>query len=260
MSYENLLVEKKNNIAIVTVNRPKVLNSLNAATIKEIGDCFEELALDQETGAVIVTGEGEKSFVAGADIKELREADREAGLAISRNGQAAFDKISSLPKPVIAAVNGYCLGGGCELAMACDFRIASEKAKFGQPEVTLGLIPGYGGTQRLLRLVGVGMAKRLILSGEVIDAEEALRIGLVEKVVRHEDLMQEAETVASQLASLAPVALRLAKQAIDRGRDLALSDGLHVETESFGETCATDDKNEGTSAFLEKRKAKFEGK
>jgi enoyl-CoA hydratase len=259
MPYENLVVEKKGNIAVVMINRPKVLNALNADTIKEIEEYFTETRDDAAVRAVVITGSGDKSFVAGADINELLKADREAGLDISERGHAAFDAVESLPKPVIAAVNGYALGGGCELAMACDFRIASEKARFGQPEVTLGLIPGYGGTQRLSRLVGKGMAKRLILAGEVIDATEALRIGLVEKVVPHEELLKEAEGLAVKLAGLAPVALKLAKQAVDSGFDMPLGEAMRLEKELFGDTCATLDKNEGTGAFLEKRKPIFRG-
>jgi len=259
MSYENLLVEKKDSIAVITVNRPKVLNALNARTIREIHECADEMAADETVRAAVLTGGGDKSFVAGADISELRNADRNGGLEISRLGQAAFNAVESLPKPVVAAVNGYALGGGCELAMACDFRIASVRAKFGQPEVTLGLIPGYGGTQRLSRLVGKGMAKKLILTGEIIDAEEAFRIGLVERVVPHEELMKEAEGLALKMAGLAPVALRLAKRAVDSGFDVGLEQALGLEKELFGDVCATDDKNEGTGAFIEKRKPGFKG-
>jgi enoyl-CoA hydratase len=218
------------------------------------------MAGDESIRAVVLTGSGDKSFVAGADINELLKADRDRGLGISEEGHAAFNAVESLPKPVIAAVNGYALGGGCELAMACDFRIASEKAKFGQPEVTLGLIPGYGGTQRLSRLVGKGMAKRLVLTGEIIDAAEALRIGLVEKVVSDEELLKEAEGLAMKLAGLAPVAMKLAKHAIDSGFDMRLEDGLALEKQLFGDACATEDKNEGTGAFLEKKKPTFKGK
>ncbi len=260
MYYENLLLEKKGKIAVIKVNRPKVLNSLDRLTINEIGKCMDELARDESVGALVITGSGDKSFVAGADITELRLADKDRGLEISRSGQAAFDKIEKMAKPVVAAVNGYALGGGCELAMACDIRIASEKARFGQPEVTLGLIPGYGGTQRLSRLVGKGMAKKLLLTGEIIDAQEALRIGLVEKVVAHEELMAEAEALATKLAGLAPVALKLAKESIDQGFDLPLGDALNIETDRFGDACATADKDEGTGAFLEKRKPEFKGK
>ncbi|MFQ5905010.1 MAG: enoyl-CoA hydratase/isomerase family protein [bacterium] len=259
MGYKNLLVEKKETIAIVTINRPEVLNSLDAMTVKEIYDCFDRFKSEESVSAVIITGSGDKSFVAGADINELKAADRGGGLDISHNGQAALGKVEALSKPVIAAVNGYALGGGCELAMACDMRVASERAKFGQPEVTLGLIPGYGGTQRLSRLVGKGVAKRLILTGEIIDAQEALRIGLVEKVVPHEKLMEEAEALAVKLAGLAPVALKLAKESVDLGFDLPLKEALKVESERFGEVCATKDKNEGTAAFLEKRKPAFKG-
>jgi enoyl-CoA hydratase len=260
MDYDNLLLEKKGKIAVITVNRPKVLNSLDRTTIREISDCMEKLAGDESVGAVVITGSGDKSFVAGADITELKAADRDRGLDISQNGQAAFNKIEKMPKPVVAAVNGYALGGGCELAMACDMRIASEKARFGQPEVTLGLIPGYGGTQRLSRLVGKGMAKRLVLTGEIIDAQEALRIGLVEKVVPHEELMAEAEALASKLAALAPLALKLAKESIDGGFDIPIGEALKIETDRFGDACATKDKDEGTGAFLEKRKPEFKGK
>ena len=260
MSYKNLLVDKKDGYAVVTVSRPQVLNALNKRTVAEILQCFDELASNKNVKAVIVTGSGDKSFVAGADISELNAADREGGLEITRNGQAAFGKIEALPKPVIAAVNGYALGGGCELAMACDIRIASEKAKFGQPEVTLGLIPGYGGTQRLSRLVGKGKAKELILTGEVIDAQEALRIGLVERVVPHEKLMSEVKALAAKLADLGPIALRLAKNSIDTGFNMPMAEALKVESERFGEVCDTEDKNEGTKAFLEKRKPQFKGK
>jgi len=259
MSYKNLLVDKKDGYVVVTVNRPKVMNALNKETVAEILRCFEELGADGEVKAVIVTGGGEKSFVAGADIGELNAADRDGGLEITRNGQAAFGKIEDLPKPVIAAVNGYALGGGCELAMACDIRIASERAKFGQPEVTLGLIPGYGGTQRLSRLVGKGKAKELILTGEMIDAHEALRIGLVERVVPQEKLMSEAEALATKLVGLGPIALKLAKNSIDAGFNIPMDEALRVESERFGEVCATEDKNEGTKAFLEKRKPEFKG-
>lgn len=259
MSYKNLLVDKKDGYAVVTVNRPQVMNALNKETVAEILRCFDELGADEEVKVVIVTGGGEKSFVAGADIGELNAADRDGGLEITRNGQAAFGKIEALPKPVIAAVNGYALGGGCELAMACDIRIASEKAKFGQPEVTLGLIPGYGGTQRLSRLVGKGKAKELILTGEMIDAHEALRIGLVERVVPQEKLMSEAEALATKLVGLGPIALELAKDSIDTGFNMPMDEALKVESERFGEACATEDKNEGTKAFLEKRKPEFKG-
>lgn len=260
MAYNNLLVEKKNGYAIVTVNRPEARNALNAETFKEISQCFDDLRDDEEIRAVIVTGSGDKAFVAGADIKELSVADEAGGIVISRTGQTVFRKIEALPKPVIAAVNGYCLGGGCEFAMACDIRIASEGAKFGQPEVSLGLIPGYGATQKLPRLIGKGKAKALLLTGDMIDSGEALRIGLVDKVVPKDKLMNEAEALATKLAGLAPVALKFMKEIVDSGLDLPLAEALKLEIDRFGKACGTEDKNEGIKAFLDKRKPSFKGK
>ncbi len=260
MGYETLIVEKRDGIAIVTINRPKVLNALNATVIEELGRCFSELKDDPEVGAVILTGAGEKAFVAGADISGLVELDPLEGKMFAEKGQAVFNLIENLGKPVIAAINGYALGGGCELAMACTIRIASEKAKLGQPEVNLGIIPGYGGTQRLPRLVGKGIAMELILTGRMVDAQEAYQIGLVNKVVPPEKLMDEAVEMAKTILSKGPLAVKFAMEAVNRGLEVNLEEGLKIEADLFGMCCATEDKVEGTKAFLEKRKPNFKGK
>ncbi len=260
MGYETLIVEKRDRIAIVTINRPKVLNALNATVIEELGRCFSELKDDPEVGAVILTGAGEKAFVAGADISGLVELDPLEGKMFAEKGQAVFNLIENLGKPVIAAINGYALGGGCELAMACTIRIASEKAKLGQPEVNLGIIPGYGGTQRLPRLVGKGIAMELILTGRMVDAQEAYQIGLVNKVVPPEKLMDEAVEMAKTILSKGPLAVKFAMEAVNRGLEVNLEEGLKIEADLFGMCCATEDKVEGTKAFLEKRKPNFKGK
>ena len=259
--YENLLVERKGAVGIITINRPKSLNALSRATVAELAAAIEELNADDAIRAIILTGAGEKAFVAGADIGEfnsLRSAEEAAEYA--RAGQAVLNRIERLPKPVIAAINGYALGGGCELAMACDIRIAADTARLGQPEINLGIIPGYGGTQRLTRLVGKGMAKLLVLSGDQISAQEAQRIGLVDVVVPAAELMPKALELAGKLASKAPVALRLCKQAINEGAEGTLASGLDHEAALFGVVFDTEDRVEGVSAFLEKRKAAWKGK
>jgi len=259
-NYENILFEKENGIGIVTINRPKVLNALNAGTILELDRLFDEIARDDSIHAVIVTGSGEKAFVAGADIAEMASMSAIEGRNWGKLAQAVFNKLENLPQPVIAAVNGFALGGGCELAMACDIRIASEKAKFGQPEVSLGVIPGFAGTQRLPRLVGKGRAKELLFSGGMIDAAEAHRIGLANKVVTPEELIAAARDMAGIIMSRGPVAVRLCKAAVNEGLDMDLESGMAYEAEVFGLCFATADQKEGMSAFLGKRKANFVGK
>lgn len=261
MTYQNILVEREDRIAIITLNRPQVLNALSQATVDELDAAIDELGADESVRAIIITGAGDKAFAAGADIKELHalSSATEAAEFIGRRHRFLF-KLARLPKPVIAALNGYALGGGCELALACDIRIAAETAHLGQPEINVGMIPGTGGTQRLLRLVGPGMAKYLILTGDHISAEEALRIGLVEKVVPPEKLMDEAKALATKLAAKPPIAIALAKQAIAMGIEMRLEEGCAHEVALFGQVCATEDRVEGTSAFLEKRQPEFKGK
>ena len=260
MTYENILVEKKNAVAYVTVNRPKVLNALSLATMEELGAAFLEIKDDSAIRVAILTGSGEKAFVAGADIGELAKQDPVSGKKFAHRGQAVLDLIENLGKPVIACVNGFALGGGCELALACTMRLASENAKLGQPEVKLGILPGYGGTQRLPRLVGKGLAMQMILSGEMITAQEAYRIGLVNEVVAAAELIPRAEAIAAKIIANAPLAVQYAMEAINRGMDMTLAEGQFVEAALFGVCCATEDKKEGTTAFLEKRAAAFRGK
>lgn len=260
MSYETLLIEKRDRIAFVTINRPDKLNALNARTKAELKDVFGGLLGDAGIDVVILTGSGPKSFVAGTDIKELASLDEKSGREFSSSGQAVFDLIETLGKPVIAAVNGYALGGGAELAMACHIRIASENAKFGQPEVALGIIPGYGGTQRLGRLVGKGKAMEMILTGDQVDAQEALRIGLVNSVVPLADLLKTAEAMAQKIISKGQIAVRLALKAVNAMDESSLSSGQTLEAELFGRCCSSQDFKEGTSAFLEKRKAEFKNR
>jgi enoyl-CoA hydratase len=257
MNYTTLLFEVKDRVGIVTINRPDKLNALNAIAKAELRDLFTSLRTDPAVDVVIVTGAGEKAFVAGTDIGELTVLDRESGETFAEKGQEVFDLIESLGKPVIAAVNGYALGGGCELALACHIRIASEKAKFGQPEVSLGIIPGYGGTQRLPRLVGRGMALEMILSGVQVDANEALRAGLVNKVVPPADLMTRTMSVARLIASVGQVAVRHALEAVNVVDGTTLEEGLKREAELFGACCASGDFKEGTEAFMQKRKPVF---
>lgn len=261
MEYQNILVTREDNIAIVTFNRPKVLNALNHATMVELSAAMDELGSDSNVRCIILTGAGEKAFVAGADINELRGlASAGAAADFAVWGQSVFFKIENLSKPVIAAINGYALGGGCELAMACDVRIAADSAKLGQPEINLGLIPGYGGTQRLPRLVGKGRAKWLIFTGDPITAQEALRIGLVDLIVPTAELMQVARELARKIASKAPLAVAWAKKSINVGSETDLVTACAFEASQFGLVSGTEDRMEGTSAFLEKRPAQFKGK
>jgi len=260
MSYENLLVQKKDGVAIVTVNRPKKLNALNGKTVKELDSAFEALGTDPEVGGVIVTGAGEKAFIAGADIAEVATFAPVDGKDFAMRGQRMLDRIEGLGKPVIAAVNGFALGGGCELALACHVRLAAEEAKIGTPEVKLGVICGYGGTQRLPRLVGRGRALEVLLTGEIVDAREAERIGLVNHVYPRESLLAEAEALLRKMLANSPIGLRFSLEAVQGGLDMSLEDGQLLEATLFGLICATEDMQEGTKAFLEKREAKFTGR
>jgi enoyl-CoA hydratase/carnithine racemase len=257
---ENVSYEKKGAIAYVTVNRPKVLNALNAATIRDLRTAFEDARDDGAVRGVILAGAGGKAFVAGADITEVARVTAVEAADMTNNGQGLTSLIENLGKPVIAAVNGFALGGGCELAMACTIRLATENAKFGQPEVKLGVIPGYGGTQRLPRLVGRGRALQLILSGGMIDAAEAYRIGLVNEIVAADQLVARAEAILQQVFSNAPVAVKFALEAVNKGLETSQAEGLVMESSFFAICAATDDKKEGTSAFLERRAPKFAGR
>jgi enoyl-CoA hydratase len=260
MSFENLLVERDGAVTTITLNRPKVLNALNAQTLDELAAAFDAVASDAEALAVILTGAGEKSFVAGADINELAVQTPVAGREHARKGQRLFERIERLGKPVIAAVNGFALGGGCELAMACTLRLAADTARFGQPEINLGIIPGYAGSQRLPRLVGRGRAQELLLTGDMITAEEAWRIGLVNRVVPAAQLMDEARTLARTLAAKAPIAMRYILDVVASGADMAAADAERYEATLFGLVSTTDDMREGTRAFLDKRKPTFTGR
>jgi enoyl-CoA hydratase/carnithine racemase len=256
----NVLYEKKGSIAYVTVNRPKVLNALNTPTWTDIRTAFEVAKADPSALGVILTGAGDKAFIAGADISELAHVDAYEAEESSRFGQSVLDLIENLGKPVIAAINGFALGGGCETAMACTIRIAAEHAKFGQPEVKLGLLPGGGGTQRLPRLVGKGRALQLILTGETISAQEAYRIGLVNEVVPAANLIERAEAILKQIAANAPIAVKFSLEAANKGLDTSQAEGFALEASYFGICAATEDKKEGTSAFLEKRAPQFHGR
>ncbi|HUI83393.1 MAG TPA: enoyl-CoA hydratase-related protein [Candidatus Binatia bacterium] len=258
--FQNIKLETKNHIVYITIDRPKVLNALNMATMEELKQAFASIKDDAEVRVAILSGSGEKAFVAGADIGELAQHTPVSAKEYTHRGQAIIDSIENLGKPVIACINGFALGGGCELAMACTMRLASENAKLGQPEVKLGLIPGYGGTQRLSRLVGKGIAMQLVLTGEMITAQEAHRIGLVNEVVPQAELIPRAEAIAAKIVANAPLAIQYAMEAVNRGLDLPLADGLFLEATLFGVCCATEDKNEGTRAFLEKRQAQFKGR
>jgi enoyl-CoA hydratase len=260
LTLANVLYEKKDAIAYVTVNRPKLLNALNTPTWKDLRTAFEHARDDATVRGVILTGAGDKAFIAGADISELAHVAAFEAEQSSRFGQAVLDLIENLGKPVIAAVNGFALGGGCETAMACTIRIAVDTAKFGQPEVTLGLVPGGGGTQRLPRLVGKGRALQLILSGEMISAHEAYRIGLVNEVVPAADLITRAEAILKKIASNAPIAVKFALEVTNMGLETSQSEGSLLEASYFGLCAATEDKKEGTTAFLEKRAPRFQGR
>jgi enoyl-CoA hydratase/carnithine racemase len=260
LALANVLYEKRGGIAYATVNRPKVLNALNSQTWKDLRAAFEDARDDAAVRGVILTGAGDKAFIAGADIGELAHATALDAQRSSRFGQDVLDLIENLGKPVVAAINGFALGGGCETAMACTIRIAVEHAKFGQPEVKLGLVPGCGGTQRLPRLIGKGRALQLILSGGVISAQEAYRMGLVNEIVPATDLITRAEAILSEIASNAPVAVKYAIEATNKGMDTSQSEGLLLEASYFGLCAATEDKKEGTAAFLEKRAPQFRGR
>ena len=260
MAFENLLLEQSGAVAVITVNRPKVLNALNAPTLDELRRAVLDMKRDDSVRVVVLTGAGEKSFIAGADINELAVQTPITGREHALLGQHVFDLFENLGKPVIAAINGYALGGGCELAMACTLRIAADTAKIGQPEINLGIIPGYAGTQRLARLVGKGKAMELILTGAQITAAEAERIGLVNRVVPAASLMSEVRSLAAALANNAPIAMRYIINAINKGLEMPFAEACVFEATLFGLVAATEDMKEGTRAFLEKRKAEFKGR
>jgi enoyl-CoA hydratase len=260
MAYENLLYEKKDGIACITFNRPKVLNALNRKTVEEFQQVLFDARDDASVRVLILTGSGEKAFVAGADINELAQQSPVNGKEFSIFGQGVFHLLETMGKPSICAINGFALGGGCELALSCTIRIASKTAKLGQPEVKLGIIPGYGGSQRMARLCGKGVAHELCLTGEMITAEEAQRIGLVNHIYEPADLLPAAEAMAKKIIEKAPLAVKYCMEAIERGGEMPQEEGLFLEATLFGLCCATEDMREGTKAFLEKRPAAFKGK
>jgi enoyl-CoA hydratase len=260
LTLENVLYEKKGPIAYVTLNRPKVLNALNRRTWEDLQTAFEDARGDSAIRGVILTGAGDKAFIAGADIGELSRVTAVEAQQSSTFGQGVLNLIENLGKPVVAAINGFALGGGCETAMACSIRVATENAKFGQPEVKLGVLPGGGGTQRLPRLIGKGRALQLILSGEMISAQEAYRIGLVNEVVLAADLITRAEAILKQIFANAPIAVRYSLEAVNKGLDTSLAEGQALEASFFGLCAATQDKQEGTQAFLQKRAPQFQGR
>jgi len=257
--FENILYDVRDGIAFLTLNRPKVLNALNAATLEELRTAIQAIRDDETVRAALLTGAGEKAFAAGADNQELAQADGIDGRDLALRGQAIFRSIETCGKPVIACINGFALGGGCELALACTLRVAAENARLGQPEVKLGLVPGYGGTQRLSRLVGKGVALQMILTAEMISAADALRIGLVNEVVSPDQLLSRGEAIARTIANMAPLAVRYSLEAVDRGYDLPLEEALFLEAALFGLSCGTEDKAEGTAAFLAKRPPVWKG-
>ena len=260
MAYDNLLFEVNEQIARITFNRPNVLNALNRKTMDELGDCLNKVRADDAIRVLILTGAGEKAFIAGADINELSQQTPVNGREFTLYGQEIIHRLETLGKPAIAAINGFALGGGCEVALACTLRIASRNAKLGQPEVKLGIIPGYGVSQRLPRLCGKGVAHELILTGEMITAEEALRVGLVNRVVEPGELLATAEAIAKKIIANAPMAVQYSLEAVERGMEMPQEEGLYLEATLFGLCCATQDMREGTRAFLEKRPPKFEGR
>jgi enoyl-CoA hydratase len=260
LKLENIVYEKKGPIAYVTLNRPKVMNALNKATINELRVAFEDARDDSAILGVVLTGGGDKAFAAGADIAEIANNTAVEAEEATRRGQGLTDLIENLGKPVVAAVNGFALGGGCELSMACTIRVAAERAKFGQPEVKLGVIPGYGGTQRLPRLVGRGCALKLILSGDIIDAAEAYRIGLVDEIVPDANLIERTEAILKKIIANAPLSVKYALEAVNKGMETSVAEGLIIEASLFAICASTADKKEGTSAFLEKRAPKFQGR
>ncbi len=260
MEYTNLLIERQDAVVLVSINRPKALNALNSEVLGELSQAFREFAQDKSVGAVVITGAGEKSFVAGADITQMKDFNVLEGRNFAMLGQKVFNQVENLPQPVIAAINGFALGGGCELAMACDIRIAGENAKFGQPEVGLGVTAGFGGTQRLPRLVGRGKAKELLFTGDIIGAQEALTIGLADRVVPVAEVKTYALELARKILSKSPVAVQMTKAAVNKGLDMDLANGQHYEAEVFGLCFSTADQKEGMAAFVEKRKAEFSGK
>jgi enoyl-CoA hydratase len=259
MDLKNILIEYVEEIAVLTINRPEKLNALNNLVLDELEFLFDELKTNNSK-VIIITGAGDKAFIAGADIKELKECNTETGKQFSEKGQRIFNKIENLGKPVIAAINGYALGGGCELALACHIRIANSRAKLGQPEVNLGIIPGYGGTQRLSRLINISRAAEYILTGDLINAEDALNIGLVNKITAPEDLMKEAKILAKKISEKSQIVLKAALDAILKINNSSLENGLKFEAEEFAKCCGSEDFKEGTSAFLEKRTPKFTNK
>lgn len=260
MPSQNLMYQIENQVAIVTINRSEKLNALDAATITELFQLFKKLKQDNSVSVIILTGSGEKAFAAGAEISEIQRHDDISGRIFSLRGQKVFRFIEKMDKPVIAAINGYALGGGCELAMACHLRLAAQNAKFGQPEINLGLIPGYGGTQRLPRIIGKTRAMYLLLTGEMISAEQALQMGLINDVVPQEELLNRAKELANTLVAKPKIATQYIIQTVNEGQDLSLDAGLNLEAELFGNVCGTEDMKEGTAAFLEKRKPVFKGK
>ncbi|MBL0385364.1 enoyl-CoA hydratase/isomerase family protein [Tumebacillus sp. ITR2] len=260
MTYENLLFEVRDHIGFITLNRPKSLNALNSSLLRELGHLLDEIKTNDDIRAVIITGTGEKAFAAGADISEMQPMTAIQGRKFSADGMDSITKLETLPQPTIAAVNGFALGGGCEVVLACDMRIASTNAKFGQPEVNLGVTPGFGATQRLPRLVGAGIAKELLLTGDVIGAERAHQIGLVNHVVEPENLMEKAIEIATKIAGKGQLSVRMTKQGVNEGMNMDVERGLQYETELFALSFSTEDQKEGMQAFLEKRPANFQGK